>query len=57
MEADDVGLTFAQPMQKILQPFISVVDIESGDLHRSALNPQGPSDLSEYAGGKDEHGL
>ncbi len=39
LEANDFWSSFGEPSQKILQPFINVVDIESGNLHRSGLNP------------------
>jgi hypothetical protein len=39
LEADDVWLSFGEPSQKVLQPFIDVVDVEGGDFHLFGLKP------------------
>jgi hypothetical protein len=33
LKTNDIRLTFRQPCQKVLQPFIDIVDVEGGDFH------------------------
>jgi hypothetical protein len=38
LKAHDVGLGFAKPVQQVRQATVDVVDVETGDLHRSATD-------------------
>ena len=40
LEANDVWLRFGEPSYEVVQAFVDVVDVESGDLQSPGLNLQ-----------------
>src|SRR5215211_3664174 len=41
LQADDIGLGLAQPVQQIGEPLPDIVDVEAGDLHWTVYAPTG----------------
>ena len=48
LKADDVGLGLAKPAEQVRQATVDVVDVETGDLHRSATDTRHGSGSAPY---------